>query len=366
MPDLLKNMYNAQFFEHLSTIVEEAVPNFNKKDFFSQIFIPAWETLELKARMQHISRVLAAFLPTDFSQAIPYLVQIKQKAQQAGFANSFAFMFLPDYVEQFGLNYFEPSVNALQEITSLASAEFAVRPFLLTYPQQMLQTMLVWSTHPNLHVRRLASEGCRPRLPWAMAVPFLKNDPSLILPILENLKADPSEYVRRSVANNLNDISKDHPQVVLQLAARWKNADSNTDKLLKHACRTLFKTGHEDALQLFGFGAKQVVEVFPVILNKDTFQLNETLEFTFSCMARQAVEIRLQYIIDFARQNGKASKKVFYLTEKKLDRGEKFTIRKKVKLQHYSTRTLYPGKHTLGIMLNGEIETETPFYLHIP
>jgi 3-methyladenine DNA glycosylase AlkC len=263
------------------------------------------------------------------------------------------------------LNYFEPSVKALQEITSLASAEFAVRPFLLKYPQQMLQTMAAWSIHPNLHVRRLASEGCRPRLPWAMAVPFLKKDPSLLLPILENLKADPSDYVRRSVANNLNDISKDHPQFVLQLASTWKGANASTDKLLKHACRTLFKVGHPEALQLFGFGTKDIVEVYPLKLNKEAFQLNETVDFTFSCIALQAVEIRLQYIIDFARQNGKASKKVFYLDEKKLAAGENYTIRKKVKLQNYSTRTLYQGQHTVGIMLNGEIKTEATFYLHI-
>ncbi len=359
-------MYNALFFERLSLILKEILPNFDKKVFLNQVFTPAWEALELKARMQHISRVLSIFLPADFSQAVPYLIQIKEKAQQAGFANSFAFMFLPDYVEQYGLNNFEPSVKALQEITSLASAEFAVRPFLLKYPQQMLQTMFAWSIHPDLHIRRLASEGCRPRLPWAMAVPFMKKDPSPILPILENLKADPSDYVRRSVANNLNDISKDHPQIVLQLAETWRGTNPHTDKLLKHACRTLLKSGHAEALHLFGFGTKEAVEVFPLILNKETFQLNETIEFTFSCVARQVVEIRVQYIIGFARQNGKTSKKVFYLAEKKLVDGEKYTIRKKVKLQNYSTRTLYEGKHTLGIMLNGEVKTETIFYLHLP
>lgn len=365
MPELLKYMYNPRFFEDLIPILDDVLLHFDRKKFLNLIFIPAWETLELKARMQHISRVLSVFMPPDFPQAVPYLIRIKEKALLANFANTFTFMFLPDYVEQYGLNHFEPSIQALQEITSVASAEFAVRPFLIKYPQPMLHIMRMWSVHPDLHVRRLASEGCRPRLPWAMAVPYLKKDPSPVLPILENLKADSSEYVRRSVANNLNDISKDHPQIVLQLAAIWKGTNPDTDKLLKHACRTLLKAGHPQALQLFGFGLKDVVETYPLILNKKAFQLNEAVEFTFSCRALQTAEVRLQYIINFARQNGKVSKKVFYLGEKKLAAGERYTIRKEVKLQNYTTRTLYQGQHLIGIMLNGEMKAEESFYLHI-
>jgi 3-methyladenine DNA glycosylase AlkC len=366
MSGLLKHMYNPAFFDGLIAILDEVLPGFGREDFLYYIFTPAWETLELKARMQHISRALAVFLPVDFPRAVPYLIAIKEKAQQANFAHGFAFMFLPDYVEQYGLSYFEPSVEVLQQLTSLASAEFAVRPLLIKYPRQMLHTMVAWSTHPDLHVRRLASEGCRPRLPWAMGIPFLKKDPSLVLPILENLKADPSDYVRRSVANNLNDISKDHPQLAAQIASQWKGQNRYTDKLLKHACRTLLKSGHLQTLQLFGFGTEESVEVYPLIIDKESLHLNEWLTFTFSCTARRAAEIRLQYIINFARQHGKTSKKAFFLAEKKLAAGEKYTISKKLKLQNYTTRTLYQGQHTISIMLNGEIKTKADFYLYIP
>jgi hypothetical protein len=198
-----------------------------------------------------------------------------------------------------------------------------------------------------------------------MAVPFLKNDPSLILPILNNLKADPSEYVRRSVANNLNDISKDHPELVLQIAAEWKGYSPDTDKLLKHACRTLIKGGNLPVLLLFGFGEKDAVEHYSLMLNKQVFNLNETVEFSFSCVALKPVEVRLQYVIGFVKKHGKKSRKVFYLDEKKLSGGEVYIVRKKVKLQNYTTRTLYAGEHTIGIMLNGEIKTEASFYLHI-
>jgi 3-methyladenine DNA glycosylase AlkC len=223
----------------------------------------------------------------------------------------------------------------------------------------------MWSLHPDAHVRRLASEGCRPRLPWAMAVPFLKKDPSPILPILNNLKADSSEYVRRSVANNLNDISKDHPELLLQIAQNWKGYSPDTDKLLKHASRTLIKSGNLPILQLFGFGEKQAVEGYSIELNKQVFYLNETVEFSFSCIALKPAEVRLQYVIDFAKKNVKRGRKVFYLDEKALTAGEAYTVRRKVKMQNYTTRTLYEGRHTIGIMLNGEIKAEASFHLHI-
>jgi hypothetical protein len=132
--------------------------------------------MELKERMRHISQVLSRFLLADYSQAVPYPLTIKEEVQKQNFASSFAFMFLPDYVEQYGLAHVDLSIKAMQEITSLASAEFAVRPFLMKYPELMLQTLMQWSRDPDLHVRRVASEGCRPRLPWAMAVPFLKKN----------------------------------------------------------------------------------------------------------------------------------------------------------------------------------------------
>lgn len=196
-----------------------------------------------------------------------------------------------------------------------------------------------------------------------MAVPFLKKSPELVLPILENLKADPSEYVRRSVANNMNDISKTHPKLVLQVAQKWTGNNLATDHLLKHACRTLIKQGHQDILKIFGFEQKNFVSVTPLLLDKEKYTIGEVVTFSFSCQAEQQTDIRLQYVIDFAKKSGKNSRKVFFLAEKLLKPGEVCMFHKKFKLQHYSTRKLYEGVHHISIMLNGEERLSETFYL---
>jgi 3-methyladenine DNA glycosylase AlkC len=253
----------------------------------------------------------------------------------------------------------------MEKITQLVSCEFAVRQFLIKYPENMMDQMLKWSLSENLHVRRLASEGCRPRLPWAMAVPFLKKDYSGILPVLENLKHDPSEYVRRSVANNLNDISRDFPEVVLNLAARWQGVTPETDKILKHACRTMIKKGNDNCLKIFGFSDKSALAGEKFQLNRKQFELNDTLEFDFSFTAKNDFSVRLQYIVDYVKSNGKSGPKVFFLGERTVKKGEGFAIRKKVKLAEYTTRKLYEGKHKISIMVNGVTVAEEWFFLKI-
>ncbi len=365
MPEPLKNLYNDHFLGNLSQILEEVLPAFEQTVFLESIYSQEWEKLELKGRMRHISGVLHQFLPKDFAKALPYIVAVKDKAVQAKLS-PLACLFLPDYVEQYGLFYPTLSMQALEQITSFISAEFAVRPFLIRYPELMLTQMLQWSTHSSEHIRRLASEGIRPRLPWAMAVPLLKKEPALILPVLENLKADPSEYVRRSVANNLNDISKDHPQLVTDLARKWKGTNPLTDKLLKHGCRTLLKKGNDEVLNLFGFNFKNTVKfIQPLVLTKDVLEKGDILEFSCSCTCGQLCTVRLQYLISFPGKSGKIGTKTFYLCEKKIDAGQEYRIQKKIKLQDYSTRKLYAGKHRIAIMLNGEIKTDAFFYLNV-
>ena len=164
-----------------------------------------------------------------------------------------------DFVEVFGLDDYEASIPALEYFTQYMSAEFAVRPFIVKYPKQMLAQMLVWSKHTNPDVRRLSSEGSRPRLPWGIALPALKKDPAPVLPILEELKLDPSESVRRSVANNLNDIAKDHPEVTLQVLHSWQALDrEEIAAITRHALRTLLKDGHPQALELLGYPPPQL------------------------------------------------------------------------------------------------------------
>src|SRR5690606_12733236 len=192
---------------------------FPVQDFLKSVFDKNWIKLELKERTRHISDQLRRHLPQNYKEATQILMEtVRRMLAQSGEKMVFEHGFIPDFVERFGTDEPDVSIPAMETITRWTSAEFAVRPFLLKHPERMFAQMLDWSGHESAMVRRLSSEGFRPRLPWGMGVPVLKKDPSPILPVLEKLKNDPAETVRRSVANNLNDISKDHPGLVLQIA----------------------------------------------------------------------------------------------------------------------------------------------------
>ncbi|MDQ7003957.1 MAG: DNA alkylation repair protein [Ghiorsea sp.] len=247
MAEPLKHRYNKAFITSLSDALLKYHPAFDSTQFQKLIFNAAWEAKELKQRMRHITESLYQCLP-DYQQAIPIL-----KAASSQFTNTFEHMFFPDYVECYGLNEYGLSIDALEHFTKYSSSEFAVRPFIIKYPEKMMQQMKHWANHESEHVRRLAAEGCRPRLPWAMQLPMFIKDPTPVLGVLDTLQHDSSLYVRRSVANNLNDIAKDHPQIVLNIAKAWLGKNKDTDWLIKHACRTLLKQGNTEALALFGF-----------------------------------------------------------------------------------------------------------------
>ena len=276
-------------------------------------------------------------------------------------------MFLPDYVEKYGLanTDYQTSIHAIEQITQFTSCEFAVRPFIIQYPQKMMQQMLVWTTHESEHVRRLASEGCRPRLPWAMALPSLKQEPSPILPILTQLKNDPSEYVRRSVANNLNDITKDNPEIVLQIAQGWKGESPQTDRILKHGCRTLLKQGNTTVLQLFGFGAVDGIALSNFRILTPSVKIGDYLQFSFELTnkAPQPILLRLEYGLYYLKSNGSLSRKVFKISEKQYDGQRTTTILRKQSFRLITTRQFYTGQHQLSIIVNGRELAKESFEL---
>ncbi|NQZ76684.1 MAG: DNA alkylation repair protein, partial [Ekhidna sp.] len=216
--ELFKNLYNERFFEFFGNALKQVYPSYTHDDFIRHIYDQDWDKRELKQRMRHITEGLKKQLPENFEDTTQILLECIEQLQNQGLKeHSVEYMFFPDYIECYGLDELEIAVQTMEKITQFTSCEFAVRPFIIKYPMQMMDQMLEWSHHENHKVRRLASEGCRPRLPWAMALGDLKKNPSPILPILENLKNDPSDFVRKSVANNLNDIAKDHPSVVIEI-----------------------------------------------------------------------------------------------------------------------------------------------------
>ncbi|MEO6685784.1 MAG: DNA alkylation repair protein, partial [Dyadobacter sp.] len=252
----IKDIYSPAFYNQFADILKQAVPDFDKNAFINQIFVEEFKAMEWKERMKHTTRVFHVFLPEDYPKATTLIEKIITILRKENIGGGLEYIFFADYVEVYGLDDFKTSVKALEFITQFISCEFGVRPFILKYGDKMIDQMVIWSKHENLHVRRFASEGSRPRLPWAMAIPALKKDPSPLFPILENLKNDPSEYVRRSVANNLNDIAKDHPDVVLSIAKRWRGGSKETDAIIKHGSRTLLKQGHAEILEVYGLDGK--------------------------------------------------------------------------------------------------------------
>lgn len=366
MSTLLKDIYSPAFFTNFSEILSETVPFFQKNKFTRLIFTPDWETKELKQRMRHISGALHHLLPADFGAAMEVVHRVIDVLKSRRItASSLEFMFFPDYIETYGIDHFEQSVHSIELVTQFTSCEFAVRPFLNRYGARMIEQMKTWSLHENLHVRRLASEGSRPRLPWAMAVPLLKKDPSPILPILENLKTDLSEYVRRSVANSLNDIARDHPAIVISIAKNWRGLSKETDAVIRHGCRTLLKRAHPEVLNFYGLQGSDTIRVSGFKLLNPVVKTGNSLVFTFNIHNRDklAKTIRIEYALYYLMANGKFSRKVFKVSERIYQPNEKCVVQRKQSFKPITTRRFYPGQHKLAIIVNGREEKAARFTL---
>lgn len=356
MAEPLKNLYSTDFYHQLSSQLNQVIPDFNSEQFQKEIFCSSWDKKELKDRMKHTADVLATLLPENFQDAAKniYLLTEIAKTKQSKW-DSFLYLFLADYIERFGINHFDIACKLIEKVTQLSSCEFAVRPFIIKYDKQMTDQMLLWSSHENYHVRRLATEGIRPRLPWAMALPLFKKDPSRILPILENLKNDPSEYVRKSVANNLNDITKDNPEIVLSLIKKWKNLSKETDWIIKHGTRTLLKQGNPDIITFYGLNQSNDITLNQFSIKTPIVSIGSSLNFEFELKNNdtKAHLVRLEYAIYYLRKNNTHSKKVFKISEKETPSLSKIIIKRKQSFKVISTRKFYPGTQKISIIING-------------
>jgi len=350
--------FKKDFFTEISSQVQIYYPQFDEELFFKLVFDERWKDLELKERMRHVTFCLHETLPDDYPATLDILKKIAHNFK------GFDVMVFPDYVECYGLKHWEISIPALAYFTRFCSSEFAIRPFIIENADKALSLMLEWSLSDDHHLRRLSSEGCRPRLPWAMSLPNLKKDPDLIFPILENLKDDPTEYVRKSVANNLNDISKDHPELVLERCRNWLGKSKNTDWIIKHACRTLLKAGNTKALRLFGFGDPKEILVSDFELSKNELSIGDEFHFSFqiNVNTRESTKVRLEYIMYFVKSKGKLSQKVFQIIEKKYAPGSHI-IKRKHSFKDLTTRKHYPGEHFISIIVNGVEKSKDSFNL---
>lgn len=370
-----KEFINGEVIRTLGHIFKRVSPGFNNNEFVKNA-ANSLERLELKERVLQVRDALDAALPQKFDQRCEALLASLHpsedvdrdgvKLSEKGVAG-FAIWPLTELVAHCGMGHPEQSLMVLKEMTKRFSSEFAVRPFLIEHEAITLSVFEDWVFDNNRHVRRLVSEGARPRLPWGLRLQRFVEDPSALFPLLDALKDDPEGYVRRSVANNLNDIAKDHPAKVVAVAENWaKQAPNPRMKLLKHACRTLIKDGNAGALSIFGYGQ---VRDLKASLNIGTpiVQYGESLEFDVNFTGlRIGDNLMVDYKVHFVKANGTTAPKVFKWMDKRSLKSSLLSASRRHALKPITTRKYYGGEHRLELLVNGMSVGSLPFTLEMP
>lgn len=358
---LLKNMFDIESVSALGRAITEASPRFDQAAFLDAVFAEPWHGLELKERMRHIAVVLHEMLPGTYREQLGVLLGAVRSTPPG-----FPAMVYSDFVEAFGTGDWEASVPALARFTTLASAEFAIRPFIAADRERAIAQLEAWASDGDPAVRRLASEGCRPRLPWGMRLHELVSDPRPILPILETLCDDPDESVRRSVANNLNDISKDHPDVVVEVVRSWlRRPAEHTTTTARHALRTLLKRGDRDALEILGYRPDPAVALSDLMVDPDVVPIggNARLSFRLHSTGNALQALMVDYAIHYVKANGSTSPRVFKLRTLDLEPGDQIQLERRLRFAQLSTRTHRPGTHAVEVIVNGMSLATTGFEL---
>ncbi|MFJ9079862.1 DNA alkylation repair protein [Streptomyces sp. NPDC102278] len=317
------------------------------------------------ARVAAVRDAVLADLPEDWPA---FEAVLRTAMEDPDFAGWMTFP-VNEAVAVRGLAAFEPGLALLRELTPRLTAESAVRPFLRAEPDRALTVIREWTADPDPHVRRLASEGTRPRLPWAARLPAFIADPRPAVPVLDALHRDPSEYVRRSVANHLNDISRDQPALAVEIAAKWRaDADTTTDRVVRHGLRTLIKAGHPEALTLLGHSPDVPVSVDGPLVGTPRVTVGEHLVFSYALThtGEPPAELVVDYVIHHVKANGTRTPKVFKLTTRRLAPGETLTGTKRHSFKPITTRRYHPGEHLVQLQVNGRVRGEATFSLDVP
>lgn len=361
-----KDWFDREAATRLAFQIKKVWGEFDEKNFIEKS-VHRLSSLEFQARIRQFSEALRLALPPSIPRALKILVRSLPPApgNHQVIADGWLQWPVGQFIADYGVPHYEESMAAMLALTQRFTAEFAVRPFIETCPQETFDRFLQWSSHPNFHVRRWCSEGSRPRLPWGRKLHALVKDPSPIWPILEKLKDDPEEYVRRSVANNLNDIGKDHPELVIQCCRRWARA-APPERLwvINRALRTLIKSGNPEALAIMGFGpADEVQATFTVKPSK--IRIGEEIEFSLVLANHSPRKQRLivDYLVHYVRQKGKTGIKVFKWKTVMLEPNQETHFIKKHPMKKTSVRALYPGKHLVAAQINGRVMAQANFSL---
>lgn len=360
-----KNIYNSKSIGRLAQEIKIHCPEFRNQEFKKRALVKLTQ-LEMKERVIQIAEALHHSLPGPETKNIRYLVKsMKSKSQPNGIDG---FMLWPYsyYIETYGIDHFDVSMKALYELTQRFTAEFGIRPFLENEPDQVYKLLKKWAGDKNEHVRRLVSEGTRPNLPWGKKVSHLPKNLAKNLQLLELLKEDPSEYVRKSVANHLNDISRLDPKLAVRTAKKWSKIETvEMNRIIKQALRSLLKQGDSGALALLGYKKSIPSKVTNLKISKSRIKEGESFEaqFILTNQAKKTSNFMVDYSIHYPKANGKLSEKTFKLKVLSLDGNQKTLVRKKISFKKVTTRRHYPGKHLLEIKVNGVVKARNHFLL---
>jgi 3-methyladenine DNA glycosylase AlkC len=355
--ELLKDKFDAEMVRGVAADLARAWPGFDRRAFERRV-LPRLGRLELLARAWAVADALHELLPKRFPEAARVLLDSLgpplEKTDGVGFD---VFRYLPHefWVSKHGLEHPDLALDLQAELTKRFTAEFSLRAYLERHPEKTLARLREWAVDPNVHVRRLVSEGSRPRLPWAPRLRALQKDPSIGLGLLELLKDDPELYVRRSVANHLNDVSKDHPDLAVRVAAAWmRGADERRRWVIRHALRDLVRKGHPGALRVLGAGAAPKVAVRRLRLPR-TVRRGAVLEFSLelASRSRSPQDLLVDFGVRFVKARGATSLKVFKLARATLPPGGALPLRGRVSFRPMTTRVVRPGRHALELRVNG-------------
>lgn len=369
MAEQLKHFFGERVVRAIAADITRVHRRFDTRGFVAA-GLAGLERLSLTQRAAHLAACLRVHLPDDFEAAAGILVDsLGPELDASGSFGMEPFRYMPHglYIARHGLDHFETSMRALHALTRRFTAEGPIRPFIERHPERAYRQLERWTGDPSVHVRRLVSEGTRPRLPWATRLREFQRDPAPVIALLERLKDDPERYVQRSVANNLNDIAKDHPDVVAEVCRRWSAGSASGGGLaprgrsdgrrwvVKHALRTLVKRGDRAALAVVGADARPKVELRDVRVSPARPKVGGALAITFELVSRAArdQDLLVDYAVHFVKASGKATPKVFKLARLTLGPGQARALRARLSLAPMSTRRHYPGRHHVELIVNG-------------
>lgn len=366
--NLFKDVFNRDVITDFANRIQSAYQLFKRDEFIEACCDPL-EHLSFLERSHHIRDTLYSYLPSEYPIAIDLLLSVLgPELENPGTTDWTSFIVMPQtaYVSKYGSAYYELSMTALYEMTKRFSAENDLRTYIELNYTETMSILSEWTKDESPHVRRLVSEGTRPRLPLAGRIKRFQEDPTPVIKLLDLLVEDKSLYVRRSVANNINDIAKDNPEMAIDTLEKWSRIDdSNVRWVIRHASRSLVKQGNTRMLTILGYKEEPTIHIKQFSIEESCYSIGDAIEFTVVIDNIGSLEeaLMIDYVIHYVKANNRIIEKVFKMRKTIIKSKQSFTFTKIHYLRNTSGRQHYPGIHCVELIVNGIRYKEIAFEL---